>query len=192
MSTARFRSAAVGAIRTTHSSSTKVTSKTWVKSIVALVGRQPGRASRHAHLPRPHVDADTVLAELEACVHHLDEKPAKAAKAEAGAQGAATPAPSAARATAPKRQRSPLTYSADPKTARRAADPASKPCRPAKGSRIEVFWSGDDAWYSATVGSTRRTDGATCLLYAPHDGFTSVRSRTFYHVLSGERWRAAP
>ena len=34
-----------------------------------------------------------------------------------------------------------------------------------------------------------RCDGAHCILYDAHDGYTSVASRTAFHVLDDEQWR---
>ena len=151
-------------------------------------------ASRHAHLPRPHMDADTVLAELESCAFHLEGKadnPRTSTKPESDSR-ADSPAPAAPTSAAPrKRALWPDGAKTNTKTARRAASTPPGCARPAKGAKVEVFWSEEGKWFTATVGPTRRADGATCLLYDAHDGFTAVRDRTFFHVLATEQWRLA-
>ena len=66
------------------------------------------------------------------------------------------------------------------------ADTLSGIARPRKGARVEVYWTEERQWFAGTVGATRRTDGATRILY---DAYGVWPAHSYFHVLAIEYWR---
>ena len=132
-------------------------------------------AGRHTDLPLPHMDDDTVAAELNACVAYLDRAGSTKNTTKAAAESKPSITKDASSSSAPKRRR-----------ASSAAADAATPKRPPKGSRIEIYWEGNNTWFAGVTGPTRRCDGATHVRYDARDGW---RAHTLHHVLADEKWR---
>ena len=135
-------------------------------------------AGRHADLPMPHMDADTVAEELEACCAYLDATSLAKRTAPANDTTSANPPTTPAPPQARKRLR---LDAATP------APPTTMPT-PACGTRVQIYWTDEDRWFSGTLGRTRRADGATRVMY---DAVDAWPAQPAYHVLATETWRLA-
>ena len=67
----------------------------------------------------------------------------------------------------------------------------------ATGSRVSVFWTDMDTWFTGTVSQTRvepADDGgsqrATQIIYDAVDNWTTARQLTYWHCLDDENWEA--
>ena len=142
-------------------------------------------------LELPDFDPSGQAADLQLAVDQLERdlrgaKAALAATNSADAGSSKDPVSSAAvTASAPATASAPRT---EPKAAKpRKRGGAADSSRPSKGARVEIFWTDEKEWFAGTVGSTRRSDGATRIAY---DATPAWPPHVFFHVLADERWRA--
>ena len=93
-----------------------------------------------------------------------------------------------------------------PERARRAGTGPARGCKRRRGDapaqqnvahtrdllpddRVSIYWSDERRWYRATIKGWVKNAVFT-VIYDAHDGFQSLRERTFTHDLDDERWRA--
>ena len=87
------------------------------------------------------------------------------------------------------RQRAAAPSAAAPQAAAPAPTPASA-CERLTGARVQVYWSEDQQWWDATVGSrVRGTSHTYTVRYDPHGAYVRKRDLIFVHDMQAEVWR---
>ena len=62
-----------------------------------------------------------------------------------------------------------------------------------KGARVQIYWTEDERWWNATVGSrVRGTSSTYAIRYDPQGAYVRARDLNFVHDMQQERWRRMP